>query len=402
MPQTKAVSIGIFVGAGSRYEQDSEAGSSHLLEHMLFKGTRNRPGPALISGPIETVGGVMNALTDRELTLYWCKVPSEHFELALDVLSDMVVDSTILTEELDRERKVVVEELAMTNDQPDARVELLIDEILWPDQPMGRDVGGSKESVMSMSRRGLIDYYRQQYVASNSVVSIVGNVAHRDVVSAVERRLGEWESGQVRNWVGVSEGASSHKIALEYRKSDQANICLAFPGVSATDPRRNSLDMLNVVLGDGMTSRLFMEMRERRGLAYDVHSSSVHYRDCGSVTVHSSVDPTNAELALSVIISELQNLRDGIEPQELIRAIEFTAGRLLLRMEDSQAVMFSLGTQEMLSDRIRTPDEVVEAIRTVTLEDLRECADKFLRSEEYKIAIVGPFRSGKRFQKLLN
>ena len=401
MPHTWSVSVGIFVGAGSRYEQDSIAGASHFLEHMLFKGTERRPEAAAISGAIESVGGIINAATDRELTLYWTKVAVDHFPLALDLLADMVLHSTMAPDEMERERRVILEELAMTNDQPDARVDLLIDETIWPEQPMGRDVGGSRDSVIALDRSDLTNYHRKQYVANNMVVSVAGSVSHQQVMDAVQAHMGEWPANTPLESYPVNQTVSGPQVALERRKTDQAHICLAFPGVSATDPRRYALALLSTVLGEGMTSRLFLQVRERQGLAYDVHSSALHYRDCGSVVIYCGTDPAQVDAALSAILTELERLRAGVTDDELRRAVEFSTGRLLLRMEDTRAVMLSLGAQELLVDRVRTPDEVVEEVRSVTSAQVREVAETFVTPDAYKLAVVGPFRSDARFRRLL-
>ena len=403
MPHTRSVSIGIFFGAGSRYEQDAQAGASHFLEHMLFKGTGRRPAPAMISGPIESTGGIINAATDRELTVYWVKVARAHFPLAIDLLSDMVLHSTMLVEEMEKERMVILEELAMINDAPDSKVEQLIDEQLWPGHSMGRDVGGSRESVGQISREQLVDYHHSQYVANNMVVSVAGNIAHQEVVDAVLHHMGEWRAGTPLDWERLNgHPAMQPLVALERRKTDQAHICLAFPGVSAVDPRRYPLDLLNTVLGEGQTSRLFLEVRERRGLAYDVSSSSAHYRDCGSVVVYCGVNPAKAEAALQAIVSELDRLREGVDEQELRRAADFTTGRMLLRLEDTRTVMSSLGGQELLLDNVRTPDEIVEAVRRVTPEQVREAADALLTRGAYRLAVVGPYRSDARFHRVMS
>jgi predicted Zn-dependent peptidase len=402
MAHTRSVSVGIFVGAGSRYEQESVAGASHFLEHMLFKGTERRPEPAMISGAIESVGGVINAYTDRELTLYWTKVAVDHFSLAVDLLADMVLRSTMAEREVERERMVILEELAMTNDQPDARADLLIDETLWPDQPMGRDVGGSKETVSGISRSDLVAYHRQQYVANNMVVSVAGDVTHQQVVDIANEHMGGWAPGTPRDWFPVKQPVLGNQVTLEKRRTDQAHICLAFPGVSSTDPKRFALDLLNTVLGEGMTSRLFLEVRERQGLAYDVHSSSSHYRDCGGVVIYCSVDPAKVNVAVSAILSELTRLREGVTADELRRAVEFTTGRFLLRMEDTRAVMSSMGGQEMLVDQVRTPDEVVQEVRRITPEQVREAAETYVVPGAYKLAVVGPYRSDARFRRLLS
>ena len=401
MPHTRSVSIGIFVGAGSRYEDDAHAGASHYLEHMLFKGSEKRPEPRLISSAIESVGGMLNASTDREITVYWTKVARPNFELGLDVLIDMVLHPTMPVDEVERERNVILEELAMTNDQPDARVDLLIDETLWPSQAMGRDVGGSKESVMGISREMLSKYMQNQYRPNNTVIAVAGNVTHQEVLEAVGALLEGWKPGESLNMEPVKEAPVGVRVAVENRKTDQAHVCLAFPGVSMVDDQRYPLDLLNTVLGEGMSSRLFMEVRERRGLAYAVHSGSAHYRDTGAVVVYCGVDPSKTDEAVKAILGELSSIKETIPEEELANAKSFVGGRLLLRMEDTRAVMGWMGGQEILLDRVLSPDEVVERLNQVTAEQIVEVARKLIVPETFSLAVVGPYRSEARFRKLL-
>ncbi len=401
MPHTRSAAVGVFVGAGSRYEADQIAGASHYLEHVLFKGTEKRPEPQLISGAIESVGGMMNASTDREATMYFCKVAATHFPLALDVLTDMTRHPLFAPNEVERERGVIIEELNMTNDQPDAYADMLIDEALWPDQAMGRDIGGTKESVGAISRLALADYHASQYVPNNVVVSVAGNIAHDEVVGRVDELLGDWPAGDPLPWEDVRPTGEGVRVRLGNRHTDQAHLCLAVEGVSAASPDRYTVDMLNAVLGEGMTSRLFMELRERRGLAYDVHSSSMHYRDCGALIVTSGVDTSNVNEAITAVIEEFEKLGEDVPQQDLDRAVEFAVGRLDLRLEDTRAVMGWMGGQELLRDQVLTPDEVVASLRRITTSEVRDAAREYLRNVDYRLAVVGPFRSEARFRRLL-
>lgn len=401
MPHTRSVSVGIFVGAGSRYEDDAIAGGSHYLEHVLFKGTEKRPEPQLIAGAIEGVGGIMNASTDREATTYYAKVARDHFPLALDVLSDMVLHPLFADHEVERERGVIIEELAMTYDQPDAYADLLIDEALWPQQAMGRDIGGSRESVGAITRRALIDYHAKQYVPSNTVVAVAGNVTHEEVLALVGEQMGGWADGTALDWQPVRSIDHGTRITLGTRPTDQAHIALAMNGVSAEAEDRYALDMMNSVLGDGMTSRLFMEIRERRGLAYEVHSSSMHYRDCGALFVYCGVDPSKTEETLTSVLEELRKMSGGITPEELTRSIEYSVGRLDLRLEDTRAVMGWLGGQELLRSEVQEPDALVARLRAITPDQAVDAARTYLDDASYRLAVVGPYEDDAMFQRLL-
>ena len=402
MPHTRSVAICVFVGAGSRYEEDPQAGISHFLEHMLFKGTHQRPSSADISSAIEQVGGMMNGSTDREVTTYWCKVAQPHFYKALDVLIDMVQDPLVEPEEVEKERSVVQEELSMSNDYPTYRAEILKDEMLWPNQPMGRDVGGSKESVQGITRETIVDFFQRQYVSSNVVISIAGNVSHQQVLEAVSPLVKQWPTGAPLAWHPAAYGGQVRpQVRMEYRKTEQAHLYMALPGIATRHPDRYALDMMSTVLGEGMSSRLFLEVREKRGLAYDVHSTVSHFRDTGSFVVYFGVDPKKARYAGETVLAELSRIKTGVPEEELDRARELAKGRLLLRMEDTRAVAGWGGSQELLHEHVLTVDEVVEKVDAITTEDVRRIANEFLVLDKLNLAVVGPYRSDRQFQTLL-
>ena len=402
MPSTRSVAVSIYVGAGSRYETPEQAGMSHLLEHLLFKGTTKRPTPQEISELIEGVGGVMNAGTDRELTVYYAKVARMHFDRAADVLTDMIRNPLMANEELEKERKVVIEEIASTSDSPAQLVDVLLDATMWPGQALGRDVAGSEESVNSLTRVGTMAYLKRQYVPNNIVISVAGAVEHDEVVGAMRSALGDWEPGKPSTWFPAANGQREPRIAVQYKKTEQAHIEIAVHAISSQDPDRFALDLTSVILGEGMSSRLFLELREKRALCYDVHSYAAHYLDTGSFAVYAAVDPKKAVEAAKALIEELSQLRaNGVTDDELHKAKELSKGRLLLRMEDTRSVSGWLGGQEMLNGEIRTPDEVVALVDAVNIDDMRRVAKKVFDENQLTMALVGPFRSEKRFAPLL-
>lgn len=401
MPHTRSVTVSIYVAAGSRYECDELAGASHFLEHLLFKGTRKRPDPGEIAAVIDGVGGSFNAATDREDTVYYCRVASPHFPLALDVLVDMMRAPILDPTELERERFVILEELAMVEDSPGQQVDLLIDEIMWPDQPLGRDVGGTPESVTAITRDQVLDYTARQYVPNNTVIAIAGNVQHEEAVARVTELTEGWQPGaNVLPWYPAID-ASDTRLAVRYKKTEQAHIALSVRGLPVRHPDRYALGLLSAILGEGMSSRLFMEMRERKGLAYDVHSYTVNLLDVGAFGVYVAVDPKKAEEALKVALGELVSLKEYITHLELTKAKELTKGRLLLRMEDTRAVSGWIGAQELLLGDVLTPDQVVEAVEAVTVDDLHRVANALLVDDKLHLAVVGPFRTDKRFAPIL-
>jgi predicted Zn-dependent peptidase len=401
LPHTRSVSISIFIGAGSRYESDDVAGVSHFLEHMLFKGTKRRPTAREISEEIEGIGGVMNAGTDKELTVYWAKVGDHRFAATLDILADSLLNSLLDPTELEKEREVILEELAMTEDSPADMVNILIDEVVWPHQPLGRDTGGTPDSVKAITRRDVIRYMEQLYVPQNTVVAIAGNVSDSEVIDRVSEYLGDWQPRPFATWYPAEIPNDTPRLRLRSKKTEQAHFCLATPGLSAAHPDRYVLDVLNAVLGEGMSSRLFLEIREKRSLCYDVHSYVNHYLDTGSTVVNAGVDPSKLDEALKATIEELRKLDDGVPEKELHKAKEFIKGRLQLRMEDTRAVASWMGGQELLRREILSVDEVLDIVDSVSAESLQRIARELWRPEAFRLALVGPFRSESRFQKLL-
>ncbi len=402
MPHTKSASISIFIAAGSRYEDEEIAGISHFVEHMLFKGTHRRPTPKEISEAIEGVGGVLNAATDKELTVYWAKVPSQHFDLAMDVLSDNLLNSKLDTEDIERERLVILEELNMIYDSPTDMVNMMIDEVVWPDQPLGRDTAGTKESVSGISRDKLRHFMAGQYGPLSTVVAIAGDITPEQVEAAAERFFGQWDSLATGSWFPAIDGQSGPRVGLKSKRTEQANLCLAVQGLASEHPDRYTQDVMNTILGEGMSCRLFLQIREKLGLAYDVHSYVNHFRDTGSHVVFAAVDTKKANQTVQAILEEMAKLRDGVPEDELNRAKESMKGRLQLRLEDTRAVASWTGAQELLRNSILTVDEALALIDSVTSEDIRRVASYLFTKDRLNLAIVGPYRSEDRFLNLLD
>ena len=390
MAHTQSISMVICVGAGSRYESDELAGVSHFIEHLPFKGTESWPTARAVSEAIEGVGGVMNASTEPEMTVFWCKVARLHYKTAFAVLMDMVLNSRLDPEEVEKEREVIQEELRMTYDQPSYRVDLLIDEAMWPDQAMGRDVGGTLETVADIQQKDIREYMHQQYNPANTVVAVAGNVTHEEVVGMLAETTRDWKPLESLDWELATDNVEGPLVKVERRHSDQTHLCLGVPGLSLTHPDRYAFNLMNTILGDGMSSRLFLNLREEQGLAYDVHSSSSNYRDTGALVVYCGVEPSKTNDAVKTIVKEFQGMHQAPSEQELNKAREYSKGRLLLRMEDTRAVASWLGAQELLQDCVRTPEEVVESLDAVTPADIARVAKNFLNDDKMRLAVVGP------------
>lgn len=401
MPSTRSVSVAFYIGAGSRYENDPESGVSHYLEHMLFKGTSKRPRPKDVSETIERVGGYINAGTERELTVYWSRVARDHMPVAMDLLTDMLQNSTFELSEIEKERQVILEELHQVNDVPSQKAFLLNDSLLWPNQPLGRDIGGTPETVNSITKNMMLDYMKDQYRPNNVVLVVAGQIDHSEVEDLVSRSSLNLQDIGRRELIPAVETELDNPIIVEYRPTEQAHICLSFPGISIMDPDRYSLDLLNTVLGEGMASRLFLSLREDKGLVYEVGSSVSKFTDTGSMTVYAGTDPANANSAIEGIITELSRAVENIDQTELDRARELIKGRLFLGLEDTRSVSSWLGGQELLLNRLRSPDEVASQLDELNLEDLQRVAKRLFRQELYRVAIVGPYKSDKQFRRLL-
>ena len=390
MPTMRSATAAVFLGTGSRSESAGEAGVAHLIEHMLFKGTTRRPTSQAISETLERVGGIINASTDKESTVYWTKVASEHLELAIDLMSDMLQHSRLTPKEIDKERTVIVEELGMTMDDPQDWVHGLIDEVLWPGHPLGRDVGGTKESVRALTRKQVRQFLGRHYGSTNAVLVVAGGVETGDVHRLAESYFGKWMPVTPEAFV-PSSGFGLQRSRVEIRGTEQLHMCVAFPGISRYDTDRYTLDLLTTILGGSTTSRLFLEVRERRALAYDIHVYNTKLADTGSIVVYAGVEPGRAGEAAGAILHEIDRMRRRIVPaEELRKTVDYIKGRMFLGLEDTHAVASWLGSQELMMDRIDSPDEVIAAIEAVTPRDIRSVANRLLERGEVRIACIGP------------
>ncbi|MGH7904391.1 MAG: M16 family metallopeptidase [Candidatus Dormibacteraceae bacterium] len=401
MAERASASLVLMFGVGSRYEDDRHGGAFHFLEHLLFKGTRKRPTAQDIAEAIEGVGGVMNASTDKEVTAYWTRVPADRLELAIDVLGDVVSDSQLAPGDIDRERMVILEELKMYQDQPQDYVHSLFEQIMWPGHPLGRDIGGTAESVAGLSRDDLVACVSEHYRLDNVVVSVAGGIDSDQARSLVEERVVLGDGATSGDWNPL-EGLPGDPTVLLHRKdTEQAHICLGVRAFSYRDPDRYALDLINTLLGEGMSSRLFLEIRERRGLAYDVHSYTSKHRDTGYLAVYLGVDPKKAEGAVEAVVAELRRLAtEEVGGTELIKAKEFTKGRIRLGLESTNAMASWLGQQLLLMGRIRTLAEVIENVDSVTAADVQRVARRVLAGP-IQLSVIGPFAGDSGFRSAI-
>lgn len=402
MPGRLSAAVVLMFGVGSRHEAPRVGGVSHFVEHMMFKGTRRRPNTKLISEAVEGVGGVLNAYTDKEVTAYWTRVPADRVELGIDVLTDMVGGSLLDPAEVDRERGVILEELKMHNDQPSDFAFSMFERAIWPGHELGREIIGTETALKAMSREDLVEHIREHYRTHNLVVSVSGGIEADEVLSALDRRL---ELPRRRRRVDPRPAPpelSKPGLAVHRRKTEQAHVYLGFRALSYLDPDRYVLDVLNTILGEGMSSRLFLEIRERRGLAYDVHSFTSRHVDAGYLAVYLGVDPGKAPLAVATVMQELRALTERPVPaEELSKTKEYLKGRLKLGLEGTNSLASWLAQQELLMGRIRAVSEVVTEIDRVTAEDVRRVARRVLGSVP-QLTVVGPYASDAKFRGVLD
>ena len=390
MPETRSVSAAVYVGVGSRVETKDDAGTSHFLEHMVFKGTAKRPTAADISQEIESRGGVVNASTDKEVTVFWSRVPARHYLVALDVIADMQKAPVLRPTDVESERRVIVEELRMYRDQPQDRVHTLVDELLYPRHPLGWEVAGREQVVLATTAEDLRAFMQRGYAPSRTVVALAGPLVADEAIAAVESALGGIAAREAPRSAPAPR-AGKRRIRVLGKRAEQTNLCVGWRAVQTDHPDKFALDMLNAVLGEGMSSRLFLELREKRGLAYDVHSYAANYADAGHLVVYAGFAPPNGAEVLAAIMREIARLRDDPVPDdELERVRDFAKGRLELRLEDTRGVAGWLAGQELFLGRVRTVEEVCAIIDGVGPADIQRVARQYLRPELAYVAAIGP------------
>jgi predicted Zn-dependent peptidase len=403
MPQVASTTCFVFYAAGSRYETPETNGIAHFAEHMFFKGTDRRPTARDIGVTIDGIGGEFNAFTGKEYTGYYVKCASEHRGIALDVLSDMLRHSKFDEEEIEREKGVIVEEMNMYFDTPRDFIGGVYDDLLYGDQPLGWDIIGRKETVRGATRQTFFDYIDRWYKPSRMVVGIAGRL-DGDIRAEVERLLGDLEPGEPgpRPALEPLPNGNGPHVKLHTKQSDQAHLVLGVPSRPLDHPDRYNLQVLATLLGGGMSSRLFTEVRERRGLAYYVYAINHSYTDAGSLHSQAGVDIQRIDEAVETIAAELRRIVDEPVPaDEIEKAKNFAKGRFVLQLENPQGLILFGLRREVLEGKAVEPDEVLAAIDRVTADDVQRVAQEVLGSNPLRLAVIGPFDDPTRFEKLL-
>ncbi len=402
LENTKAVTVLFSVGVGSRYEPKELNGISHFLEHMFFKGTEKRPTALDISKALDSVGASFNAFTGEEGTDFYVRAASEHFDLALDVLSDMLYASKFEPSEIEREKGVIAEEINMYQDVPQTYIYDVAKKLLFGDHPLGRETTGQKETIKKFKRESFLSFRNKFYSPHNMVVAVAGKKDSFDWVKRITEKFEKIPVLRGEDYEKVQVVQTKPELLIHHKKTDQAHIILGFRSLPRTDPRRPVLKVLNNLFGENLSSRLFIEVRERRGLAYYVGSEMGDFRDAGVFGAGAGVDIARAEEAIKVILDEFGKLKSyRVSADELARAKENLKGKLYLYLEESFAVAEFLADQELFWGKIKDPEAIVEQYGKVTAEDIQNLAQELFIPKNLNLAMIAPFEDKSKFQKIL-
>lgn len=398
LPHTRSATTSIYVATGARYEPERISGISHFIEHMVFKGTPKRPTAQDIALAIEGIGGFFNASTGQEVTNYWVKVAYQHFDIGLDVLSDMLTAPLFDPLEIEKERRVIIQELRETLDTPEDLVFFDLDALMWLPHALGRDVAGTIESVSATLREDMLNYLAQHYHADNVVVSVAGYVKADEIVPKIANQLSALRLAPRETFPRFEAAQNTARWQVHYKKTEQAHVAVSTWAYHRHHPDRYAVSLLNTILGDGMSSRLFQEIREKRGLAYSVSSFGGSLDDCGYFGSYAAVEPKTAAATLQAMLYEWGRLAaEAVPEQELEKAKELIKGGILLSMEDTHSIAGWFGRQEALRLPILTVDDVAAQIDKVTVADIQRVARDIFRNEWLNLAVVGPFKSDGKF-----
>jgi predicted Zn-dependent peptidase len=402
LDNTQSVTVLILVGAGSRYETHKINGVAHFMEHMFFKGAKKYKNTKEVSEAIDSVGGEFNAFTGKEYVGYYVKVADKHVGIAMDVLSDMLIHARFDSKEIDRERGVILEEYNMYEDTPMYKIGWDYERLIYGDQPMGWDQIGTKETIASLQQKDFFDYRENLYSPDNTVISIAGHVKHDDMVREVAD-LFKFKDGK-KSYAAdpVKKIKRKEFIHLRNKKTEQAHIMLGFLGYKERHKDHFALKMLTILLGGNMSSRMFLSVRERQGLAYYISCSSDDYTDTGTVAVNAGVALEGIDKAITAILKEYKKVTDEDVPEaELTKAKEFLKGKLVLRLEDSEEYAHLFGKYELLYDEVLTLEQIIEEIDKVTVADLKRVARDLFKEDKLYLSVIGPYEDEGRFVRLL-
>ncbi len=399
LKETQTANILVLIRAGSRYENEKLNGASHFVEHMMFKGTERRPTTFDLSKELDGVGAEYNAFTGKDYTAYYIKADARHFSLAIDMLSDMLLNSKIEGAEVEKEKGVIVEEINMYEDNPLMSVEEMYERILFQNNPLSRAIAGTKETVRGLSNSELSDYKHKLYNGKNIVISISGNYQDNHL-QEIEEKFCFSSGEEINKFEGIKIAQDNPQAVVKFKETEQVQLVLGFTGLPYGHPQIHALQLLSVVLGGYMSSRLFLSIREREGLAYFIHSGISNFEDTGSFHIQAGLDKARIEPAIKLIKEELNKFPE-ISEEELQRAKDHIAGKMAIDLEDTAAISIWYGVQELTTGKIMEPSEKVEKIMAVTLDEVIAVARDIINFSKSNMAIIGPFKDEDKFRQLL-
>lgn len=401
MESTETVTVLVLVKTGSKYEQKNINGISHFLEHLFFKGTKKRPTAFEIAQTLDSIGGAYNAFTGKEYTGFWAKVTGQHLDLALDWLSDLLLNPRFREADIGREKGVIVEEIKMQRDVPMGYVANLWEMLLYKDQPAGWLIIGKEENISRVKRKDILDYFKSQYSAENTIVCVAGKIGP-GVAKKIGQCFEEIERAGLNQKEKVVEVQKDPDALLYFKKTDQTHFCLGARGFDLLSPQRYSQMVLAVILGGNASSRLFISIRQKAGLAYYIHTSSETYTDSGYLVTQAGVAHKNVKKAIGLILKEYRTMKEKkVTKEELQKAKDYLKGTMNLNLETSDAQVSFYATQELLRREIITPHQLFEKIDKVTSGDIQKIAKAIFQPQKLNLALIGPFKEKKDFKKLL-
>lgn len=404
MPAMESATVLVMAGAGSRYETKQNSGISHFLEHMAFKGTERRPSAMDISSLIDGMGGEFNAFTGKETTGYYIKSAKSRIETSIDLLSDMLMNSKFDPVEIEKEKGVIIEEINLYEDMPARKIGDIYEQLLYGDTPMGWDIAGSKDVIKAITRDDFVSYMNELYSASNLTVVVAGGIDEEATFALIEKYFGGMKQFETKKHETVNDAQKQPAVLVKQKQTEQIHIALGVRTVSISSPKRYPLSVLSAILGGGMSSRLFHEVREKRGLAYYVRSSSDEYADVGSFVSTAGIDPKRVTEAIDVMVAEYAKVAQGqmgLTDEELSKAKEYLKGHLVLDLEDSRSVAGFYAHQELLEDQIENPSDVISQIDRVTKEDVEAVGKEFFKEQTLNLALIGNFEDRQKLEALL-
>ncbi len=398
MKQRDSVSLGLWVGVGGRYEQDAQKGAAHFLEHIVFKGSKKYSCEE-IKEKIEGVGGALNAFTSEEQTCYYAKVPFKHFEQSFDVLSNMMMSPTIAEKDVKKESTVIIEEIKMYRDLPQYYVQELLDELIWPDHPLGKTLTGTPETVASMTNKDLRAFHNKFYVPQNIVVAVCGQIKHDQVLRIVKKRLGNLKSQSKIDYIKADHQQKQPRVNFFNKSTEQMHVALGMPAYHEDHPDRYPLSLLSIILGGNMSSRLFVEIREKRGLAYSIGSTMKMLHDTGMFMIRAGVDNQKIVETIEVVLAELEKIkRNSVGQGEFTRGKDYLMGQLVLGLEDTLEHMLWLGEGVISKDKLKSVSEIIAKFNKVTIADIKRVAQEILDTNRFNLAIVGSLQDAQKNQ----